>query len=228
MLLWNIWLSRNRKIFNDKEPSIRKVCSKAWSLTLETIASKINRKIDINEILVEERSFLRNLLDRTSIHKATSIQPLWKATSWKIWLKYKYFTVWTGSCARPTLFFYGASKSNLGIAGVGGIIINENGKSLISYEWGLGSPSNDKMEAYALLQGLHQLKKLNISNEMVFGDSSIIINMMNHDHPIRNIDLHRIISRCRSISKYMEGITFYHILWRNNKDTYSLANKACA
>ena len=93
-------------------------------------------------------------------------------------------------CARPTLFFDSASKSNPGIAGAGGIIKYENGRSIVSFEWGLGSLSSNKAEAYTLLQGLYQLKALNISNAMVFGDSSIIINMMIHDHLISNMDLH--------------------------------------
>ena len=106
---------------------------------------------------------------------------------------------------------------NSSIAGARGIVRSVNGSILTTFEWGLGTLSNNRAEAFALLQGLYQLKKLNISNAMVFGDSSIVINLMTHDRPTKNIALHQTISRCRNLLEGMKGTSFYHILCKYNK-----------
>ena len=69
-------------------------------------------------------------------------------------MKEKDFTGWFRNCNTHYLFFDGASKSNPGTIGAGGIICNGNGDMLIEYEWGLGSVSNNRAEALALFQGL--------------------------------------------------------------------------
>lgn len=46
------------------------------------------------------------------------------------------------------LFFDGASKNNPRRAGVGGLILNHQGETIFTYEWGLRTLSNNKVEAY--------------------------------------------------------------------------------
>jgi len=41
----------------------------------------------------------------------------------------------------------------IGVAGMGGILIDPKGKNELSYAWGLGIFSNNQTKAYALLQG---------------------------------------------------------------------------
>ena len=72
----------------------------------------------------------------------------------------------------------------MGIVGAGGLIRDENGSVLFSFEWGLSSFSNIKAEVYALHQGLQLIKRYNMANAMVFGDSAIIISMMLKDSTI--------------------------------------------
>jgi len=77
--------------------------------------------------------------------------------SWKIRLKDGELSTWLRNSNVHYLFFDGASKSNPKTAGAGGIIYNANGEIQLSYEWGLGSLSNKRVEALALYQGLVQL-----------------------------------------------------------------------
>lgn len=98
--------------------------------------------------------------------------------NWKIKLKEEEFTVWTKNSNRHYLCFDGASKSNLGVEGAGGVIFNANGDNILAYEWGLGHTSNNRAEALALYQGLIQLRKLGIDTVMILGDLAIIINAM--------------------------------------------------
>jgi len=49
--------------------------------------------------------------------------------------------------------FDGASKSNPGNVGAGGLIFDPGGINPITYEWGLGELSKNGAEAYELLLG---------------------------------------------------------------------------
>eukprot|EP00253_Pinus_taeda_P010059 PITA_10059 len=160
-LLWRIWIARNNKIFKDKETSIRHLCSKAKSLAIETIASKSTKKIDITSLWAEEKDFIRSLIEMINIHPTVKICRNLGSThsqNWKIRLKQDDFNKWLHTSNTHSLFFDGASKSNTGAAGAGGIICNPNGKPLVTFEWGLGILSNNRAEALALYQGILQLQ----------------------------------------------------------------------
>lgn len=60
---------------------------------------------------------------------------------------------WKKPQNRRFMQFDGASKNNPRKAGAGGIILDPNGKEIVTYEWGLTQISNNKAEAYSLLMG---------------------------------------------------------------------------
>lgn len=66
---------------------------------------------------------------------------------------------WIKEQKKYILVFYGASKNNPGRAGTGGLILDPNGKKLITYEWGLGKMTNNRVEAYSLSIGTKILQK---------------------------------------------------------------------
>lgn len=78
---------------------------------------------------------------------------------------------WRKSHASFLLRFESVSKHNLGMVGVGVVILNPNGKIEIEYIWGLDNYANKVAEAYKLLQGLHMAKGTNIKDLAVLRDS---------------------------------------------------------
>eukprot|EP00253_Pinus_taeda_P033369 PITA_33369 len=64
-LLWRIWLTRNKKIFQNKESNVQSTCNKAHTLAQEAIAVKNKGKIKAVDYSVEERSVIRHILDRS-------------------------------------------------------------------------------------------------------------------------------------------------------------------
>lgn len=150
---------------------------------METISVKRQKEIDITDLCVEERSFIAYLLDNSnSWQKGNYINKQLNNSnySWKLRLKDGEFSTWLRNSNVHYLFFDGASKSNLGTAGAGGIIYNANGEIQLSYEWGLGPLSNNRAEALTLYHGLVQLRNLGINAAMVLGDSTTIISLMVH------------------------------------------------
>ena len=52
-----------------------------------------------------------------------------------------------------------ATKNNPSKAGAGGVILDPNGKKIITYEWSLEEMTNNRAEAYNLLLGTRLLNK---------------------------------------------------------------------
>lgn len=230
-MLWNIWLARNQKVFKNKDSTVRSLCNKARGLALETISVENQRNIDITEVSVEERSFIGYLLDknnRNQIGSTASNRNNNVPLNWKIRLKEEEFTVWIKNCNKHYLFFDGASNSNPGVVGAGGVIFNGNGDNILSYEWGLGHISNNRAEALALYHRLIQLRKLGIDSTLIFGDSVVVISSMVQNRESSNALLQQIISHCQILGQSMIGLHYYHILRCLNKNANNQANKACA
>jgi ribonuclease HI len=57
----------------------------------------------------------------------------------------------------------------------GGVICKLRGQSVISFSWGLGSMTNNEVEALALYAGIRLAQTEGIQNLVVCGDSMMII-----------------------------------------------------
>jgi len=106
------------------------------------------------------------------------------------------------------------------------VISNEHGEVICSYEWSLGRKSNNIAEALALYQGLVQLKNLGIRKALVFGDSSIIIRLMNSNLCSPNRSLQQHIDRTKMLTDSFEDVKFYHLLRNLNAQADKHANMA--
>ena len=96
------------------------------------------------------------------------------------------------------------------------------------YLWNIGYDSNNMAEAYGLWQGLKQLKKKEVEEVMVFGDSRFIIQALNEGRNGKNERIVRLIKRIRSKSKIFRKINFFHILRELNVKADLAANKSIA
>ena len=53
------------------------------------------------------------------------------------------FLDWRKSLRKHNLFFDGAAKANPGAIGGGGILLDPDGVTILSYSWGLGVDTNN-------------------------------------------------------------------------------------
>lgn len=228
-LLWKIWITRNKKIFQNQEGNARITCRSAHLLAQETIVVKCSEIIKTTDYTTEERIMINHILDSAGQHHSMhrrSVNPNYKTKQWEIRLPSQEFQRWMTSNNCPILLFDGASKSNPGPAGAGGVILDEKGEEISSYEWSLGVKTNNIAEALALFQGLQQLQKRGIKKAIVLGDSAIVIGYMNHHRPSSNSSLHQHLCRIHLLTDYFNSIRFYHILRIHNGAADRHANKA--
>jgi len=86
--------------------------------------------------------------------------------------------------------------------------------------------TNNQVEAYNLLIGTKILKKNQIKDPIIIGDSTIIIAAMEAGKELKNAALNKIRQRILDNKKNMEKVVFKHVLRTQNKEADSLANKA--
>eukprot|EP00253_Pinus_taeda_P016469 PITA_16469 len=225
-LCWQIWIARNKCIFNNKKPSIPSTLAKSIALISETISA--NGIVQSNQEIwnPREMEWIGKFSYESRSHKTASTGQ--KKIDWKLRGSDEEIKEWIQNQKRPSLQFDGASKNNPGQAGAGGVIKDHQGKIFVTYEWGLGIMSNNRAEAYSLLLGTSILRRLGLQNPLIMGDSAIIIAAMVSGREFKQIALNNIKSRIIDNLRDIEGTTFKHVLRSNNKEADKQANKAAS
>ena len=80
-------------------------------------------------------------------------------------------------------------------------------------------------EAYGLWKGLKLLRKNGVDEVLVFGDSMLLIQVLNGGRKGKNERNVRLINRIRFKAKLFKSIKFYHILRELNVLADLAANK---
>ena len=137
------------------------------------------------------------------------------------------FATWWKRNNSASIFFDGASKGNLGITGAGGLIISPDIMIETCFSWGLGTSSNNQAESYSLLKACQIAKETRYKSIQIFGDSWLLIKLLNSEDHFNNPSLNKILQRIRNILNAFEKVTSFHILRELNNQVDSLANKAC-
>ena len=87
--------------------------------------------------------------------------------------------------------------------------------------------SNNQAESYSLLKACQLAKEVGIKTIQVYGDSELLIKMLNSDGILNNSALNLILQRIRITMKDFEQVEFFHILRDLNGMVDSLENIAC-
>ena len=220
IICWCIWNERNHRIFQDKFQPTWKIADKANALLGEVVSIS---KIPNNKEKPADTK--NNWMQSLNISAANSMKAK-KSEDWEIRMDKSQFENWLRERKIFKLFFDGASKGNPGRAGGGRIILDSRGKVEIEYYWNIGYNSNNMAEVYGIWQGLKQLKKKEVEEVLVFGDSRFIIQALNGGRKGKNERTTRLIKRIRSLSKMFRKINFFHILREINVKVDLAANKS--
>lgn len=126
----------------------------------------------------------------------------------------------------------GASKGNLGTAGFGGVLRDEEGSIIVIFHSHLGRATNNMAELMALEQCLEFLTQNHGSNVIIEADSEITINSVkriNYGTRQEKVSNHwKLIQVYQRIQVHLEGLrtlSFNHVRRTANKLADSLANQ---
>jgi len=86
--------------------------------------------------------------------------------------------------------------------------------------------TNNMAEAYILLLGICIMKKLQVKNPIIIGDSAIVIAAMASGGEFKKQALNSIKHRIKDNSTQLGDILYKHVMRNNNSKADSLANRA--
>ena len=96
-----------------------------------------------------------------------------------------------------------------------------------SFSWGVGQLTNNQEELLSLLKACQLAKAAGHNNLQIFGDSEIIIKILNSDSMFNNLSLNVTMQRLHFILIDCDSVTSYHILRNLNKLADFKANQGC-
>ena len=112
----------------------------------------------------------------------------------------------------------GASKGNLGHARSGGVLLDQTGKIVLNFAWGLGQKTNNIAEILAIWKGLNQVRRLSINKLIVIGDSRINIQALKMKKIPNSMDMAHYHRKVTTQLKDFEDVQFYHVLRNLNQN----------
>jgi ribonuclease HI len=137
------------------------------------------------------------------------------------------FQDWWRRQGIASIFFNEASKGNLGNTRAGRVIYSSNGSRKDSFSWGLGQRTNNQAEILGLLKACQIVRKNGIKEIQVFGDSEILIKILNTNDYFSNPAINKTLLRLRQVLQDFSSSRFFHILRGSNKEADAKANMGC-
>lgn len=222
-ICWGIWLARNEAISNKILQSTNSVTAKAEDLLLETFENRPHKPD--NSLLPEELNWLGESLRHANIKKNISLP----SHNQEWWLR--IFEVdskkWWKNQGKVTIFFNGATKGNPRISGVRGTIYSTDGHKKDSFSWGLGHSTNNQAKILGLLKACQLAQRNRGENLQIFGDTEILIKILNTGDLFNSSALNKTLERIRKIIQNYTSYSFSHVLRTLNKEVDIISNKGC-
>ena len=81
-----------------------------------------------------------------------------------------------------------------------------------SFSWGIGQSTNNQAETLALLKACQLAKEAGHKDLQIFGDSKILIKVLNTDKHFSNFSLNGTMHMIQFILTEFESVSFSHVL----------------
>lgn len=125
-----------------------------------------------------------------------------------------------------TLQFDGGSRGNPGPAGIGVVLLAQDGTPLVTLGRFIGRATNNVAEYTALLVGLQEAKKLGARKIIIRGDSELIIKQMRGEYRVKHPDMKVLCAQAQMLLKEFDEAKIEHNLRGKNVLADRLANLA--
>ena len=132
----------------------------------------------------------------------------------------------TAIISGATIYFDGGSRGNPGPAGIGYVVIDQNGKVIKRGGEFIGFATSRVGEYYALKEACEQGVELGLKNVKFIGDNLMVINQMNGVYQVKNQDLVQIHDDILKLISKFQKVAFEHVNREKNTEADLEANKA--
>lgn len=124
-----------------------------------------------------------------------------------------------------TIYVDGAARGNPGHAGIGVLILSEDGKVLRRIGKYLGKTTNNVAEYQALITALKEAKAMGVSTIKVFADSELMVKQIKGEYKIKSEGLKPLYKESMALLMHFDGYDIIHINREKNSEADRLANQ---
>lgn len=119
----------------------------------------------------------------------------------------------------------GGARGNPGPAGIGAVLVDEQGEVLGEIAEGIGSTTNNVAEYKALIAGLEMALEKGVTEIDVFLDSQLVVSQVKGDWKIKNERLRGLAAKAEILFGRFEKKSLQHVRREKNADADKLANQ---
>ena len=127
---------------------------------------------------------------------------------------------------RVIIFADGASQGNPGLAAIGAIIKDEQGRVITAISQGIGRATNNQAEYRAIIAALENAIKLGTSQVDMRSDSELVVRQINGSYRVKNAALKPLYLKVKQLQSQLAGFTITHIPREENREADNLASMA--
>jgi len=127
---------------------------------------------------------------------------------------------------KVVIFTDGASQGNPGLAAIGAIIKNEQGRIITSISQGIGRTTNNQAEYRAIIAALENAVSLGANQVDMRSDSELVVRQINGRYRVKNASLKPLYQEVKQLQSQLKDFTITHIPRQQNTEADSLANMA--
>jgi ribonuclease HI len=208
MIIWAIWKERNRRIFRNESLPEGKLKEAIISQIRETVQSRNcqteRAQLTGQDSRILETFHLKDGRNNTLVGRPPQLQL--GARNWT-----------PPPAGFLKLNFDGAEKGNPGMTGMGGVIRDSGGNIIRLYVGSLGNSTNNATEFGALELGLEILRRERMTNTIVEGDSTLVINTVKriqNDTRVGKVQKHwRLAHSLQKIQEHLQTINTVELRW---------------
>ena len=125
-----------------------------------------------------------------------------------------------------TIHVDGASRGNPGPAGVGIIIVDEQGTTGVRISSYIGETTNNQAEYKALIMGLREAARLGAEHVDIKTDSKLVVEQVRGKYRVRHANLRPLFEEAKQLLAEFRSFTITHIPRHQNNAADALANEA--
>jgi len=127
-----------------------------------------------------------------------------------------------------TVYCDGGARGNPGPAGIGFVVLDSNGNTLVKAAKFIGEATNNVAEYWAVVEALKWFQKKQLKGLRIkfFLDSMLLVNQLNGFFKIKNAKLRNLVVKVRQLENLVGAAVSYHFVPREeNKIADGLVNQ---
>jgi len=125
-----------------------------------------------------------------------------------------------------TIHTDGGARGNPGPAGIGVLIEDEDGNTVLEHSRYLGETTNNQAEYTAVIDALQHAKDMGAEEVDFYLDSELVVKQLKGEYRVKDAGLAQLYLQVHNLRCAFRKATFTHIRREMNKQADKLANEA--